>query len=230
MYMQIRFFVFIRVCNGIFVFIQHSEYARVLENETLKLHPEHTRASMPFYVKTPGMLTGTAIQSRVGCRDYVSSIGVAALRTELQPHVDARWLELLSVASSSIDLRLTALRNELQAPSVVHEKLEDFVHRFCLSPPLPPPSPSSTLYTPTPARPVANTDTPGTRNHRTAAAAAAATSTTKTTITRQHHARAHKHAHTHGAHTHASGRSCDARSAARFCRCSRCFVWRDTRE
>ena len=71
---------------------------------------------------------------RLGSDVYSSRIGVHALRAELQPHVDARWAELLHTASQSIDMQLTNLQKMLQAPPEVEgESLDDFVHRFCLA-------------------------------------------------------------------------------------------------
>ena len=74
------------------------------------------------------------LTERLGSDMYSSRIGVHALRSELQPHVDARWGELLGAASQAVDAQLAGLQRQLQAPpDVASETLDDFVHRFCLA-------------------------------------------------------------------------------------------------
>lgn len=71
---------------------------------------------------------------RLGSDEYAGRIGIHALRSELQPLIDRRWVELGNAAAQACDARLGSLQRKLQAPPEAEsEDLEDFVHRFCLS-------------------------------------------------------------------------------------------------
>ena len=71
---------------------------------------------------------------RLGSDEYAGRIGIHALRSELQPLIDARWAELAAGAWQAEEQIIASLEKELRAPPEAEgEDLEDFVHRFCLA-------------------------------------------------------------------------------------------------
>lgn len=73
------------------------------------------------------------LAERLGSSQYAERVGVNALRSELQPLINARWGDALRAAHAALGARMAEVQRQMQAPrkEPEGESLEDFAQRFC---------------------------------------------------------------------------------------------------